>query len=218
MNVKILAALTLSTTLCALANAAVAADTQTIVLLRHGEKPAKGLGQLSCQGLNRALALPAVVAARFGRPDVVFAPDPSDQKKDGGEAYDYVRPLATIEPLAIAFGLPVNADFGLDKTKKLRKALDQPKYRRSLALVAWEHNLLPKIANKLLADHGGSATAPKWNGDDYDGMYVVRVTRDGDATTAAFERVAEGLDGLPAECPKAPTPAASSATAPSPAK
>ncbi len=185
------------------AGAARAADTETIVLVRHGEKPANGLGQLSCKGLNRALALPAVIAAKFGAPDAVFAPDPSEQKKDGGDDYDYVRPLATIEPAAIAFGLPINADFGLNHTKKLRMALDDPKYRRALVVVAWEHNLIPKIADKLIVHNGGEAgVAPKWNGDDYDGMYVVRVTRDGDKSAATFERVTEGLDGQPAACPK----------------
>jgi hypothetical protein len=82
---------------------------ETIVLVRHGEKPDKGLGQLDCQGLNRALALPPVIAKTFGRPSAIFAPDPSRQKQDDGVSYDYVRPLATIEPTAIFFGLPVNA-------------------------------------------------------------------------------------------------------------
>ena len=39
------------------AAAASAHADQTIVFLRHGEKPASGLGQLTCQGLNRSLAL-----------------------------------------------------------------------------------------------------------------------------------------------------------------
>jgi len=34
---------------------------ETIVFFRHGEKPSAGLGQLTCQGLNRALALPDVL-------------------------------------------------------------------------------------------------------------------------------------------------------------
>ena len=55
---------------------------ETIVLVRHGEKPGKGLGQLDCQGLNRALALPPVIAKTFGRPSAVFAPDPSQQRED----------------------------------------------------------------------------------------------------------------------------------------
>jgi hypothetical protein len=29
--------------------------------VRHGEKPPHGLGQLDCRGLNRALALPALI-------------------------------------------------------------------------------------------------------------------------------------------------------------
>jgi hypothetical protein len=85
---------------------------ETIVLVRHGEKPDKGLGQLDCQGLNRALALPPVIAKTFGRPTAAFAPDPSQQREDDGVSYDYVRPLATIEPTAIFFGLPINASFG----------------------------------------------------------------------------------------------------------
>jgi hypothetical protein len=35
-------------------------DVETIVLLRHGEKPEGGLGQLNCQGLNRALVAPVI--------------------------------------------------------------------------------------------------------------------------------------------------------------
>jgi len=87
--------------------------TETIVLVRHGEKPAEGLGQLNCQGLNRAVALPVVIGKLFGRPDAIFAPDPAQPKEDYGRLYNYVRPLATIEPTAIAFGLPVDASIGV---------------------------------------------------------------------------------------------------------
>ena len=34
----------------------VSTTVETLICIRHGEKPATGLGQLSCQGLNRALA------------------------------------------------------------------------------------------------------------------------------------------------------------------
>ena len=72
----------------------------TIVIVRHGEKPAQGLGQLSCQGLNRALALPRVLLSRYGDPVAIYAPNPAVQKLDKGVPYAYVRPLATIERLA----------------------------------------------------------------------------------------------------------------------
>ena len=50
---------------------------ETLVLIRHGEKPADGLGQLSCQGLNRSLALPGFPTSRFHATDK-FHPDASD--------------------------------------------------------------------------------------------------------------------------------------------
>jgi len=73
-------------------------NRETIVLVRHGEKPAAGLGQLTCKGLNRALALPALLMGRFGKPDLIYAPNPSVQVNDGNNqpTYSYVRPLATI--------------------------------------------------------------------------------------------------------------------------
>ena len=46
---------------------------ETIVFIRHGEKPEGGFGQLNCQGLNRALALAPIIAKSFGRPDAIFA-------------------------------------------------------------------------------------------------------------------------------------------------
>jgi hypothetical protein len=93
---------------CAAASSAWSDDpVQKLVFIRHGEKPDEGLGQLNCQGLNRALALAAVIAKSFGRPDFIYAPNPSIPKEDAGESYAYVRPLATVEPTAIFFKLPV---------------------------------------------------------------------------------------------------------------
>jgi len=56
---------------------ASADSTQTLVFIRHGEKPAQGLGLLTCRGLNRALKLPDYFAAHFPPPDYIFAPNPS---------------------------------------------------------------------------------------------------------------------------------------------
>ena len=84
---------------------------ETIVFLRHGEKPDKEFGQLNCQGLNRALALPRLLISKFGKPDYIFAPAPYRRSVPGGNEFNYVRPLATIEPTAIELGMPVNTDF-----------------------------------------------------------------------------------------------------------
>jgi hypothetical protein len=175
---------------------------ETIVFIRHGEKPDKGLGQLNCKGLNRALALPPVIAKLFGRPSVIFAPDPSDRKVDDGEPYDYVRPLATIEPTAISLGLPVNASIGVSKMDQLQVALEQPLNRNGLILVAWEHKLIENIVRMLLNAHGGDAAiVPKWHGDDFDSIYVVTMNWTGDTAKATFVHQHEGLDGQPNLCP-----------------
>lgn len=176
---------------------------ETIVLVRHGEKPDDGLGQLSCQGLNRALALPKVVEALFGKPDFVFAPDPAHSKPDHWKSYDYVRPLATIEPTAIRFALPVNTQFGQEDDKGLVAALERRDYRNALVLVAWEHRKIEDIARALLADNGADPKVhvPSWAYEDFDSIYVIRISRTSEGTHATFEQEHEHLDGQPKQCP-----------------
>jgi hypothetical protein len=176
--------------------------TETIVLIRHGEKPADGLGQLNCQGLNRALALPAVIEKLFGRPDAIFAPDPAQSKDDHGRPYNYVRPLATIEPTAIVFGLPVDAGIGFSDLDALRHKLESPDYRSAVVVVAWEHHEIEKLARQLVAAYGGDpARVPDWEDEDFDSVYVVKLTQTNAGTEVAFEHRREGLDGEPTACP-----------------
>ncbi len=201
-GIALLVALSILTFLpSAAADEAVA--TQTVVLLRHGEKHARGLGQLTCQGLNRALALPAVIGKLFGRPDAIFAPDPSQAVSEYGGTYDYIRPLATIEPTAIAFGLPIDASIGVFDVDALRYKLESPAYWNALLVVAWEGNEIPRLARMLVADHGGNSdSVPAWKGnDDFDSLYVIRIKHVGTGVTVAFERLQEGLDGQPTACP-----------------
>ena len=123
----------------------------TIVFIRHGEKPEGGLGQLNCQGLNRALALAPIIAKSFGKPDAIFAPNPSHPKEDAGKLYDYVRPLATIEPTAIWFGLPVDVSVDVYDREGLQAALEKHRApdRNVFLLVAWEHRQIAPIVRGL---------------------------------------------------------------------
>lgn len=197
--------LVLAITVPASIPARAAGDTvETIVMVRHGEKPAAGLGQLSCEGLNRALALPRVIESKYGKPDFIFAPDPARQKNDSGTKYDYVRPLATIEPTAIYFGLPVNASIGFSRTDNLHAALLSPQYKSSLVVVAWEHKIIEALARKIVSDAGGdAASVPHWANTDYDSIYVLRITQNEDKVKAAFSVEHEGLDHRAATCPGA---------------
>ena len=199
-----LTAITVSLLLLFFSSQAWGADVvETVALLRHGEKPAQGLGQLDCQGLNRALALPAVIAKLFGEPSAIFAPNPSQQKIDNGVPYDYVRPLATIEPTAIFFELPVNAAFGVFNTSELTAAVEQPRYHNEVVLIAWEHKIIETIARALLAAHGADgAQVPEWDDRDFDSIYVVTITRTGDVAKVSFAHEHEGLNGQPNVCPR----------------
>ena len=153
---------------------------ETVVLIRHGEKPRGGLGQLTCKGMNRALALSSLLIGRYGKPDFIYAPNPSVQVKEGYNlpAYSYLRPLATIEPTAIRLGMPVNTQIGYDQIEELQQALLQPAYAHSLIFVAWEHIKLYEFAWQMLELYGsGPAQLPDWPNNDYETIYVFHITR-----------------------------------------
>ena len=179
------------------------ADT-TIVIVRHGEKPALGLGQLTCQGLNRSLALAPVLLTRYGKPVAIYAPNPAVLKTDNGIPYAYVRPLATIEPLAILVGLPVNLEWGMADIEPLAaQILASP---AGTHVVAWEHHWGEALARRLLVRLGGDpADVPRWDDSDFDSVFVIRVGEEGNSSKrVAFSHEQEGLDGMSENCSSEP--------------
>ena len=180
-----------------------AAAIETIVFLRHGEKPNKEIGQLDCQGLNRALALPRVLMSKFGRPDFLFAPATTRLPSfGGGGGPNYLRPLATIEPTAIQLGMPVDTDFGYSNIDGLEFELTQQKYQNALIFVAWEHNELVKLVRQLVRKFDGDPNqVPNWHGNDFDSLYVVRITGPGPTRSVSFAQDHEGLSNLSNDCP-----------------
>jgi hypothetical protein len=174
---------------------------ETLVCIRHGEKPRGGLGQLTCRGLNRALALPNVLLTKYGKPQFIFAPNP-DQKVDSKDGYYYVRPLATIEPAAIRCGLPVNTEFGFREIKRLEKELKRPAYQNATVFIAWEHGMLDDFAKALVKHHGGDpAQVPAWPDSDYDTIFVFKITKDAGQESFTFTVEHEGLNDLSDTCP-----------------
>jgi hypothetical protein len=175
-----------------------AKSVETIVCLRHGEEPGVDLGQLTCRGLNRALALPGVLLAKYGTPQFIFACNPA-QQVDG---YSYVRALATIEPTAIRCGLPVSTQFGASEIAGLQRDLQKPEYKNATVFVAWEHKALDRFVKNLASANGGSSwRVPSWAGNDYDSLFVVRITRADGKESVAFTIDHEGLNHLSDKCP-----------------
>ncbi len=175
---------------------------ETIVCIRHGEKPLDGLGQLSCRGLNRALALPDILLKKFGTPQFIFAPNPAQMVDDRGRDYYYVRPLITVEPTAIRCGLPVNTRYGYLEIRELEKEFDQPQYQNATVLVAWEHFMLEEFAKNMLKDNGDDPhQIPSWKNSEYDMIFVFKITRQNGQKKFSFTIDHEGLNGLSDACP-----------------
>ncbi len=174
---------------------------QTIVFMRHGEKPPGGLGQLTCQGFNRALELPTVLVAKFGKPHYLYAPSPAVQVSDSAGMFYYVRPLATLEPTAVKLGMPVRTKYGYTDIATVQAALVTPTKANKTLFVAWEHAQMQKLVQNIMNKYGGGARVPAWIYGDYDTLFVVRVEYTGSTAVARFQLDKQGLNGQPTACP-----------------
>ena len=125
-------------------------------------------------------------------------------KTDNGIPYAYVRPLATIEPLAILVGLPVNLEWGMADIEPLAaQILASP---AGTHVVAWEHHWGEALARRLLVRLGGDpADVPRWDDSDFDSVFVIRVGEEGNSSKrVAFSHEQEGLDGMSESCSSEP--------------
>jgi hypothetical protein len=178
------------------------AKVETIVFIRHAEKPEAGLGQLDCRGLNRALALPTVLVSKFGKLDQIYAPDPTGKVHDPAGTFDYLRPLATIEPTAVRLGMPVNCDYRYDHIKELETELLSPERLGQVILVVWEHHFLNQMVKDLVQTKGGDPKqVPDWPGSEYDRIDILRIPAGNGPI--AFVQDHENLNHLGDDCPGA---------------
>lgn len=179
--------------------------TQTLVFLRHAEKPAMGLGQLNCQGLNRALDLAEVLPNEFGKADFIFAADPGRhvEEGEGDHSYSYVRPLMTIGPSAIKLGLPVNIDFGANDTSDLAHELMDAKYHDATIYTAWSHGYLPELVNKVAEEASGKKMnlIDDWTGTDFDSLLVMTLEWTNGKASMEYQVVKQNLNDGAATCP-----------------
>ena len=179
--------------------------TQTLVFLRHGEKPAGGLGQLNCQGLNRAIDLATLLPEKFGKANYVFAANPTRNVEEGefDNSYSYIRPLMTISPSAIKLGLPVNISFSANDTSDLAEELLRDKYHNSVIYTAWSHGYLPELINTVAGDATGKkmTITDDWESSDYDSLYVLTLTWQNGKASVQSHVYKQGLDNGSQTCP-----------------
>jgi hypothetical protein len=135
------------------------AQSQKIILIRHGEKPDQG-DNLSCQGLNRALQLPAVLQQKFGIPNHIFVPAINE-----GKATKVARMYQTIVPFAVKYNIDVNTKYDVDDIDGITGAI---KKQQGEVLLVWEHKKIIKIIKAL-----GINTEDKWDDNDFDSIWII---------------------------------------------
>lgn len=130
-----------------------------VVMIRHGEKPDPG-DNLSCQGENRALQLPAVLYQKFNIPAYTYVPTLGQ-----GKATKHARMFQTVSPFAIKYNLAVDSKYDTDDYEKVAKNVLE---KTGTVLMVWEHKAIPHIAEKL-----GVKNSPAWEGSDFDSIWII---------------------------------------------
>ena len=138
-----------------------------IVLIRHGEKPKDG-NELSCQGVNRSKALPAVLNARIGLPGIVYVPSFAP-----GGAAKHSRMYQTITPFTEKYRLQLNSSY---KVNDIRGVTRNILKQHGTVLVVWEHNGLEDMAEEL-----GVKDKMHWKDDDFDSIWIITFSKKGKA-------------------------------------
>jgi hypothetical protein len=147
-----------------------------VVLIRHAEKPKKG-DNLTCQGLNRAMQLPALLHTRFGVPSATYIPAMAL-----GDSTKHCRMFQTVIPFAVKYNLTLTSRFVENDSTGIAQDILQ---KKGTVLVVWEHKKLVSIVRALgIKDEG-----LHWPDDDYDSIWIVRF-RDG---KAVLTKSREGL-------------------------
>jgi hypothetical protein len=130
-----------------------------VVIIRHGEKPDSG-NNLSCKGLNRALALPPVLDTVTGKPDYTYVPTINVGKKTSSD-----RMFQTVTPFAVQQNLNINSNYKEDKTTD---AANDVLTKTGMVLMVWEHSNIPPLAKAL-----GVPGKLSWHGKDFDSIWII---------------------------------------------
>ena len=148
----------------------------TVLIVRHAEKPEVGKG-LTAEGEARARAY-----VRYFEPfDEAGVTVKVDALYAGADSENSIRPRLTLEPLSKATGLKLDTSVGTKEPQELVKLLRTTPHG-SHPLVAWRHGQIPA----LLTAFGASSTlipGGKWPDEVYDWVIVLTFDRDGRLAT-----------------------------------
>lgn len=180
-----------------------AAQTGSIMIIRHAEKPATsgpphGVDadgnadghSLTVRGWTRAGALLQLFASNagtgrggLGRPDAVYAA--------GGSGGEGQRPRETVTPLAARLGLTVDTTYAKGGESALAKECAA---RPGPTLICWEHGEIPAILAAF--DHVDPAPPSKWPGSRFDLVWVLTPRSRGWSFTQVPQLLLDGDRGV----------------------
>ncbi|MBA3661929.1 MAG: hypothetical protein H0W64_09385 [Gammaproteobacteria bacterium] len=173
------------------------APLQTIVFMRHGEKPTLDFGQLKCQGWKRSVLLPQVLLKKFGMPDYLFAPFPYFQHH-----YFYVRGVVSLQPLAIQLNKSMNTKYMYTEVHHFAQELLKEQYHHATSFVLWEHFNLVFVVREIMKQLGqNKETIPRWHASDFDSLYVITIDWSQKKPTVKFVHDYQKLNNQSNTCP-----------------
>jgi hypothetical protein len=172
-----------------------------IMIIRHAEKPngyyrgisEKGMIEpvsLVVKGWQRAGALAglfnpkskALKKSKLSVPDVLYASPAGIHSKSK-------RPVQTIKPLSRVLKIPINRKYGRDDYGAM---IDHALQQKGIILICWQHQHIPQIASRILANNG----APKsWPSNRFDLVWVF----DLDPTTGMYRFSQHAQNLLPGD-------------------
>jgi len=168
---------------------------QTILLIRHAEKPerhttARGVSEegtldaneLTVQGWQRAGALAQLFTSATTRHPALTAPSRLFAAARTPESSSR-RSISTLEPLARVIGHPVQTSFGPGQEQELATHVCQ---LDGTTLIAREHKRLPRLAANISND--GTQPPVNWPDDRFDLVWIFVSEADG---TRRFVQVAQ---------------------------
>ncbi|GFE62896.1 hypothetical protein [Geobacter sp. AOG2] len=171
---------------------------ETIYLVRHAEAHPHGYwsdNNYVGAGQWRALDLPSALLGKIA-PDQVWSVDPAQSSvgtvsATGLSQWSSVAPALTVQPYAIANGLPFNLVSSIDTGLSSAPAnisdyfFTGGTFSNHKLLVGWMYTQNPLIVNALLSSYfpnGGAPTAPGWSPFDYDSLWVITIDAAGNLT------------------------------------
>jgi hypothetical protein len=164
----------------------------TILIIRHSEKPDMGTG-LNAAGEARARLytkyfLPFQEEGLSIQVDGLYA---------GADSKNSFRPRLTLEPLSKSSGMPLHSNIGTKDPELLVQALKTEAHGQH-PLIAWRHGEIPTLLAAFGASPEELLPNGQWPNEVFDWVIVLNMGPDGKLTSA--KRIRQSLK-LPVSTP-----------------